>query len=423
MLKSETMPRLIAAKIIAHHIANERNAPTPEWRNNQSRHFVMKLSQGVMQNYYPLMEIWQKLEVTAPTRNIHKILMLCGFYEILFLQKPDFAIVNSYVELSKTYGGAKFTNAILRKAINQVDNLREMLAPISPLPAWLSYNIESHYPEYANDIFKSLKQEPALGIIVKANPEKWQKIFQDAGYQTETLYGQALRQPFQGSIEKIPAFDKGEWWIQDFASYFVSQLFSKSIKDKDLLDLCASPGGKSACLAGQGARLTCIDNHENRMKTLHHNFKRLGIKADTQIADILTLNLAKKFPLILLDAPCSALGTFRHNPDIIFKRNPDDLQKYHQTQLSMVKKAWQWLGDDGELLYAVCSLEKIEGEQVIEEFLAFEESAKILPFETAELPPALRAGLCPKGMLTLLPHLLGGIDGFFIARLTKKARP
>ncbi len=414
-------PRFLAARIIQQIISPQKRkvnafSTTHRLEQSQSRNFTLLLSQGVIRNYYPLLAILNHLVKKMPKNYLHQALLLSALYEILFLKKPNFAVVNSYVNLSKKYGAPGFTNAVLRRATAQRDELLEMATKISPLPEWLDTKWQQKFPEYPMMI-NSLKQIPKLGITVKSHPEYWCQAFNEAGFPTQHLWRNALRLDFY-QIHKLPQFTQGEWWVQDFSSYVATQLFTQPIAKMPVLDVCAAPGGKSAVFAEKKATITAIDIAPNRMKIFQENFTRLKLQAKTFIADALDFDFPQKFKFIMLDAPCSALGTFRHNPDLIFNRHAKDLTFYPQTQLALLKKCWQALQDDGELLYCVCSLEAEEGMEIITQFVQAQPDAKISPITPHEIPAQLHAGL-QQDALTLLPHFFEGIDGFFIARLTK----
>ncbi len=181
---------------------------------------------------------------------------------------------------------------------------------------------------------------------------------------------------FDGKISALEGYDKGEWWVQNISSYLAAHLLG-DVSGKNILDLCAAPGGKAAYLANKQAKLTVLDSKEKRMQRLQENFTRLKLENTPIIADMLTYQTDMLYDAILLDAPCTALGTLRHNPDILLTRKHEDIKICAQTQTTMLKQAWQWLKPKGMMIYAVCSLEPEEGVDIITAFLEANDDAEL----------------------------------------------
>ncbi len=184
-----------------------------------------------------------------------------------------------------------------------------------------------------------------------------------------------------------------------------------------VLDLCAAPGGKTAQLAATGAKVTAVERDAGRMGTLKGNLARLQLDVETVLADATTWQPAETFPAILLDAPCSATGTIRRHPDLLHIRKARDIIALNRLQDQLLDAAFEMLSPGGRLVYAVCSLQPEEGEARVNA------ACKRLGLRhdrlgLASLPEAVTA---EKNIRTH-PGLWtekGGIDGFFIARLTK----
>jgi 16S rRNA (cytosine967-C5)-methyltransferase len=183
-----------------------------------------------------------------------------------------------------------------------------------------------------------------------------------------------------------------------------------------VLDLCAAPGGKTLQLAAAGWHVTALDVSKRRMVRLRENLERTGLSAKVVIADALTWEPEAPFDAILLDAPCTATGTARRHPDVIHRIGERQIAEMVELQGALLERASGWLSPGGRLVYAVCSLEREEGEA---------QAATIkLPVDAIradELP----AGLVPssEGWLRTDPAMLaehGGIDGFFIARFANE---
>ena len=191
-------------------------------------------------------------------------------------------------------------------------------------------------------------------------------------------------------------------------------------------DLCSAPGGKAAQLAARGARVTAVDRSAERLKILATNFQRLRLEAEVVVADVTTLN-GYAFDAVLLDAPCSGTGTIRRHPDIAWTKKTGDIAKLAALQTKMLDKAFELVRPGGTLIYCVCSIEPEEGEQQIANLLRRNPDVSRAPI-TAEDVGGQSGFINAQGELrTLQPYLpsddprLSGIDGFFAARLVRRA--
>ena len=220
-----------------------------------------------------------------------------------------------------------------------------------------------------------------------------------------------------GSVAELPGYESGRWWVQDLAASLPARLIPHEAGD--VLDLCAAPGGKTMQLAAAGHRVTAVDSSESRLKRLSENLARTRLTAELVAADALGWTPDRNFDAILLDAPCSATGTFRRHPEVLYRARPAIIAGNADLQTRLLAHASQWLKPGGTLVYSVCSLEPQEGEEVISAFLAERPDFAI---DTAtELPEFARPA--ERGWARILPGVLeaeGGADGFFIARLVRR---
>lgn len=223
------------------------------------------------------------------------------------------------------------------------------------------------------------------------------------------------------AVADLPGFAEGKWWVQDFAASLPARLFDVRPGER-VLDLCAAPGGKTAQLAAMGAEVTALDIAPERMVRVSENLQRLGLGAEIVVADALDYAPPETFDAILLDAPCSATGTFRRHPEVVFSRGEKDIAGRVRLQRSLIEKAATLLKPGGRLVYAVCSLEAEEGEDQIG---WIKEALPGLALEP--VTPALCGGwgeaVTPQGTLRTHPALKlpggveGSMDGFFAMRL------
>ncbi len=217
------------------------------------------------------------------------------------------------------------------------------------------------------------------------------------------------------SVTELPGFGEGGWWVQDLAASLPARLVSGA----SVLDLCAAPGGKTMQLAAAGHRVTSVDSSKGRLARLSENLERTHLTAELVTADALTWEPGREFDAILLDAPCSATGTFRRHPEVLYRARMPIIAASSDQQAQLLERDSHWLKPGGTLVYSVCSLEPEEGERIVAGFLDRHAEFALQP---GALPEFVTAS--PEGWYRILPGVLepqGGLDGFFMARLVRTA--
>jgi 16S rRNA (cytosine967-C5)-methyltransferase len=354
--------------------------------------------------------------------------LLIGAAQILWMDVPDHAAVDLSVRLVQSdrraakYAG--LVNAVLRRCAREGQPLiDEVKAKTLDIPEWLLARWIAHYGETAaREIAVALSHEPSLDITVKSDPAQWATRLHG-----ETLPTGTVRTLLQGSVTMLPGFTEGQWWVQDAAAALPARLFG-DVSGLAIADLCAAPGGKTAQLAHAGARVTAIDRSVARMARLRDNLTRLELEAETVITDAAEWPGAKSgegFDGILVDAPCTSTGTIRRHPDVAWLRQEADIAALAALQKRLLQHAVTLLRPGGTLVYCTCSLEPEEGEQAVAALLASESAMRRARITAGEVA-GLAEILTPEGDLRTLPsHLphqdprLGGLDGFYAARLVK----
>ncbi len=220
-----------------------------------------------------------------------------------------------------------------------------------------------------------------------------------------------IRLPRGTAVEDLPGFAEGAWWVQDLAAGLPARLLGAG-EGRRALDLCAAPGGKSLQLAAAGWDVTALDMSAKRLARLEENLARTGLAAKIVTADALQWQPGEAFDAILLDAPCTATGTCRRHPDVLHRIGPRQIVEMADLQAELLRRAAAWLKPGGRLVYAVCSLEREEGEGHMPQV-----PLRPMPVTAGELPE----GIVPDaaGYLRTDPAMLaraGGMDGFFAAR-------
>ena len=236
----------------------------------------------------------------------------------------------------------------------------------------------------------------------------------------ETLGGVSLmpghlRLPRGDAVSLLPGYGDGAWWVQDLAASLPARLLGEG-GGRTVLDLCAAPGGKTLQLAAAGWQVTALDKSKRRLERMRDNLSRTGLSAQIITADALEWQPGAPFDAIVLDAPCTATGTCRRHPDVLHRIGPAHIAEMAELQSAMLERALGWLAPSGTLVYAVCSLEREEGEDQMARLTLTPD-----PIRADELPGGIAPSL--EGWLRTDPGMLpdaGGLDGFFIARLVNK---
>ena len=275
-------------------------------------------------------------------------------------------------------------------------------SPTLPLP------VASRWGACAKSVAAALGNPPPLDLSLK-NPALTAHWVERLG--AISLAPGHLRLPRGEAVERLDGFAEGAWWVQDLAASLPARLLGNG-GGRQALDLCAAPGGKTLQLAAAGWQVTALDVSAKRLQRLSENLARCALAAEIVAADVMAWEPDRTYDAILLDAPCTATGTCRRHPDVLHRIGSAQIAEMAELQQGMLARAQGWLAPGGRLVYAVCSLEREEGEdQASRVALAPDQIA------AEELP----AGLVPsaQGWLRTDPGMLadaGGLDGFFIAR-------
>ncbi len=379
---------------------------------------------------YFIANVSSRKKISPPLRNI----LRAAIYEIEFLKTPDYAVISSYVDITKKYdrNSSGFVNAVLRnflkkqEEINSKIKTENMLKAISieySHPEWLvdrwinTYGIEETLKicEFNNKIpvlslrintFKASKQE-IIDLLTKNNIE----------FTESTISEDCLILQKTGNIKNIAGFKEGLWSVQGEVSSLVAKILDPQ-PDERVLDLCAAPGGKTthiAALMNDCGEITAVDSDENRIKKVSENALRLGIKSvKTVIADAMTFSNLKEFDRILIDAPCSNTGVLAKRPDARWKRKSEDIKNLTEIQLGILENASKLLKKEGVLVYSTCSIESEENLLLIQQFLAnnkdfqLQDISKYLPWKEEG----------KEGYIQILQSR-HNIEGFFIAKFIR----
>ena len=408
------------------------------------RHLAMNIIYGVLRQRHALESLLQSLCKQPLSRIkpfVHQAL-LTGLYQIFFLDRiPESAAVNEAVKavqaahLPKNLQG--FVNGVLRESLRQKETLSARLHQDSSgtpaflnHPDWLVRRWRKRYGEEEMQRICAVNNQQSP-LILHVNTSVTTKVQLMAAIAQEGIVVQpgtysedALVLPdFHGAINKLPGFAEGHFQIQDEAAQLIALLLTPIIPNGRYLDACAGVGGKTSCLIQLGATahasIAAVEPDPQRLQKFRENRQRLHPDAPVTLFEMDLQNFAQNCdsPLdgILIDAPCSGTGVTGRHPDIRWNRQEHELARFQKNQLMLLEQAAGLLAPGGTLVYATCSLEPEENEEVIALFLArhpdfmIEDCAPFLPQPAREL--------VRDGFFAPLPG--PAIDGFFGARLVR----
>jgi 16S rRNA (cytosine967-C5)-methyltransferase len=358
-----------------------------------------------------------------------RAILLSAAAQLLMLDTPPHAAISLAVDQCRGDPKArrfdKLANAVLRRV---AASGREVVAGLDPvaanIPPWLLRRwTETYGDEKARAIATASLSEAPLDLSVKSDAETWAERFGGRVLSTGTV---RLNRTRAGRIDEMPGFADGAWWVQDAAAALPARLLGP-VAGREVADLCAAPGGKTAELAAAGAKVTTVDQSPARLARLRENLARLKLEADVVEADVLSWEPARTFDAVLLDAPCSATGTIRRHPDILHLRRKDDTSARVALQRNLLDRAARLVAPGGQLVYCTCSLEPEEGEAQVAHVLEAHPEFSRIPIVPGEVGIAAD-WIMPQGDLRTLPcHLphdepgLAGLDGFYAARLQRRS--
>lgn len=345
-----------------------------------------------------------------------KALLRVGAAQLIEGLAPPHAAVGRAVDLAKYEatgrGFAGLINAVLRRIATEPyerPHDRERVPNI-----WWSRWRAAYGAINADAIAASLCQQPALDLAFKGDPND----MLDALEGTLLPTGSIRLAQTPSDVTGLPFWNEGRIWVQDAAAALPAKLLAAK-RGERVLDMCAAPGGKTLQLAASGAEVTAIDIDSSRIERVADNLARTHMVARLLTGDARVLAGGADYDAILLDAPCSATGTLRRNPETLWIKTPSDVAKFAPVQAELITAAAHALKPGGRMVYAVCSLEPEEASMAISAALAAGLNRD--PIHAFEVE-CLEEALTPDGHVRILPGMWadrGGLDGFFIARFTK----
>ena len=359
-----------------------------------------------------------------------------ALYQVMFLDKiPEYAIVNEAVDFVKKLQGQKpadITNAVLRNIIRSKNGLRypdpnenliSYLAAYYSHPSWLAKRwVERYGRENVEALMTANNERPTLTLRInqlKVDRQEFESLLQSVNlkYSVSQYNKDFYKLQILTNIQSWQYFSEGYFAIQDESTGMPCLLLDVK-PGMRVLDMCAAPGGKSAYIAdlmNNSGEVVALDKFESRVKLMQSNLERLGVGIVKMVATDALEFEDELFDRVLVDAPCSGLGTLSKKPDIKWKRDLLDIKKLTPLQTELLEKASSLVKVGGAVVYSTCTIEPEENFGIIEKFL--DEHKNFMLDDASKF--VVKTVVDENGCIQSLPYR-DKMDGAFSARLIRK---
>ncbi len=425
--------RALAAQVLTPLLRNQGSLNTQltsvEKRcPDKDRALLRELCYGTMR-FYPQLNAILKVLQNRPFKYKDmevRAIALIGLYQLIHTRVPGHAAINESVEACKQMnkqGAGKLINAILRRFQREQTEIEESLKADDSYtynhPEWMIAKLKNNWPDHWQQILNANNQQAPLTLRVNqkaTDRDSYQEQLNQVIESEKTVHSHAgLRLAESVNVELLLGYKVGAFSVQDEAAQLSAQLLDLQPQQR-VLDACAAPGGKLCHILEAEPKLAIADAvelDEKRSKRIEENLQRLRLKANLIIADAATQEWwsGEQYDRILVDAPCSATGVIRRNPDIKYLRKGEDIHELSKLQFEILENCWSMLKPGGKLLYATCSIFPQENERLVSRFITQNNDVEHLPIEA-------EWGMEREFGRQLFPQE-NGHDGFYYALLQK----
>jgi 16S rRNA (cytosine967-C5)-methyltransferase len=382
---------------------------------------------------------WLRGEIARfATRGIDKLdervqaHMVVAAYQLFFTRVPAFAAVSQAVEAVRAERGEKmsgFANAVLRKVATRAGNADETLratALVASTPAWLRAALErSLGAEGALAMLGMGVEAPGVTLRLERPEEreawlaKLRSAAPDATFEAGRLSPVAITARGAGRPQSLPGWTEGAWTLQEEGSQVAALAVGARAGDQ-VLDACAGRGNKTGLLAravGESGAVDACDASPSKLDRLVQELRRLGLAVRAKHAVDWTVGpgeVTGEYDRVLVDAPCTGVGTLRHRPEIALRLKEEDVAIKARAQLAIASRVADRVRPGGSLVYVVCSVLREEGEEVVEALLAARPELRAAAFDA----PVVTELFGEVESFRLLPQV-HGTDGYYVARMVR----
>lgn len=391
--------RALAARTLAPVIGCKESLNTALPRSlencpDSERALLQQICYGTMRSL-PKLQCLSRLLLKKPfkpqDRDI-EALLLCGLYQLLEMRIPAHASLSETVEAADKLnkGWAKgLLNAILRRVQREHTELEAQLQSEPEYrynhPQWFISKLQHNWPDHWQQILGQNNQQPPMTLRVNTQQVSRDQYLQqllDNGVRAQAapFADAAITLEHALDVTQLPGFTDGAVSVQDEAAQLSASLLDLQPNQR-VLDACAAPGGKLCHILEHQPALTeaiAIELEQGRAARIYENLERLKLSARVIVDDASSKTWwdGNSFDRILVDAPCSATGVIRRNPDIKQLRQSEDIKALAELQIKILQNCWEMLKPGGRLVYATCSIFPQENERVVERFLKLQDNAE-----------------------------------------------
>ena len=381
--------------------------------NDQDISMIYNVTLNSIRNHLFITEILNNF-LQKKTSSKIRILLLCAITQILYLGFKDYAVTNDSVEIAKIKKiNPGLINSLLKNVIKNKESINKKKFRQSSVPSWFVKALKKNKLNL-KEVIENISNEPSLHLVFKN--KNLLKIFKEEHDKTTDLSAFIINKK---KIKDLKNYDRGHWWVQDLSS-MLPIYFSPEIKFKKVLDMCAAPGGKAFQLISLENNVTLNDLSQKRASILKENLSRLKFNNNIKNLNALDISEKKKFDVVVLDSPCSGVGTLRRNPDILFKKKSPNLDFLIKVQENLINKAAKLLNKDGILIYMVCSFFYDETKGIKNKFLNKNKNFSQYSFNL-KLNEKFKGFLDVDGDIYSIPSSFKNhmVDGFYSVKFIK----
>ena len=343
------------------------------------------------------------------------ILLSSAIVQILYLNVKPYAVVNETVNVSKkikVFPG--FINAILKNILKNINNLKKIELKLTDFPKWFVDEINKSINVNPDSFIDTFHKQPSLHLVFKS--AKCLNKFEEKHTRSST---KSAFVEVKKKISDINNFKEGDWWVQDFSS-MVPLAINNKIKNYNILDICAAPGGKAFQILSNN-KVVLNDINKKRISKLKENLSRLRFDPEIKNLNAIDFIENKKYDVVLVDSPCSSIGTIRRHPEILFKSEKPNIVKLNQIQKNLLNKSSKLVKNKGKIIYMVCSFFHSETTKIIKKFLEENKNFSIVKYNQNSKLLDIKNLITKEGYFLTLPtkYKNSYIDGFFSVQLIR----